>query len=133
MMLRNIRSAFLLAGIGVAVVLAWYAGLINAAWEQESVWTRGLILAILGWAAVCFVGSFRSRRWLHYGVDVCPVLGMLGAVVGVSVELDTVANSADIMHLVGGLSVVVHATIAGMLGALIVYMQKIAIERDVSA
>lgn len=128
--MKHVRSAFVLAAVGVGAVLLWYTDVLAYAWEQEGAWTRGLVVATLLWAAVCFVGSFRSRRWLQYGLEVCPTFGLLGTVVAVGLELGAITDDAGVMALIGKLAIAVHATAVGITTALIIYAQKIALERD---
>ena len=123
--MKHVRSAFVLAGIGVGAVLAWYTGVLEAVWRADTLWICTITVAA---AALAFLMSFFDRRWLHYGLDVCPSLGFLGTVVGFILMLSALGAGNDAWAMRSGLGIAVYTTAVGLVCALILYAQKIALE-----
>ena len=123
--MKHVRSAFVLAGVGVGAVLAWYTGVLEAVWRADALWICTITVAV---AALAFLMSFFDRRWLSYGLDVCPSLGFLGTVVGFILMLSALGASNDAWAMRAGLGIAVYTTAVGLVCALILYAQKIALE-----
>lgn len=125
--MKYVYSAFVLAGVGVGAVLGGYTGVLEEMWRQDTLWICSITVAI---AALAFFMSFFDRRWLEYGLDVCPALGFLGTVVGFILMLGALGADSDAWSMRAGLGVAVYTTAVGLVCSLILYAQKVALESD---
>lgn len=127
--MRHLRSAFLLAAVGAGLVLAWHQGLLAEVWANDTLWICSATVIV---AALCFAASFRWPVYAGYGIEICPALGFLGTVVGFIMMLDSLGSdiSADAWAMRGGLAIAIYTTAVGLVCALVLYGQRIALEHD---
>ena len=85
-MMKHVRSAFVLAGVGVGAVLAGYTGLIAEMWRHDNQWisTVTLVVAVVAYAASFFKVSIAAEA-----APYCMKLGLFGTVVGFIVQLSS--------------------------------------------
>ena len=132
-MKQHLKSAVLLAAVGVLGVLAWFTGVLDVMWSAQSTWTHAIILTIVVCCAWCVVAAMRDQRWVVRGLALCPALGLLGTALGVSLELQAIHTDADIVNAVSALGSAFAATVTGIGSAIVIYLQGIALGSEEGA
>lgn len=122
-----VYSAVLVGAVGVGAVLLMHNKVLNEVWQRDTLWICTMTLVI---AAFCFFLSFWDEKYISYGMNICPSLGFLGTVVGFILMIQALDQGADVWGMRTGLAIAVYTTAVGLVCALVLYTQKIALRLD---
>ena len=118
----------------VGVAFAWQLGLVQAIWRaDESYMTSAIAALFVVTVAVMMSASWGSieRRWRggdfgHWAERVLPMLGLLGTVIGISMQAESLASNG--MASLGALKTGFYATACGIGASAIISFMTYVLE-----
>lgn len=110
-------AALGLLGAGLTV------GLVQEAFNADA---SGLVWVVTAAAVLGTAAAYLGRSWLEWMCDqgVCPMLGLLGTVVGFTMALDGVVNASDVSKLSG-----IHTALSTTAVGMVAHLYLILLER----
>jgi hypothetical protein len=120
------QAASVIIGTVVASSIAFYYGVMQYVWANDAFY---LATAAFVFMLFSLAMSIVDRRWAVRGETVCPAIGLLGNVVGISYLIAASAGTGPdaawaVFH---GVAFTCQATAVGIVGLIVCYFQAEAL------
>lgn len=120
------QAAVNMLTILVVISMLTYFGVLPYVWAHDIFYTA---TTAFFYGIGCLLLSVYRPVWASRGLAICPAIGLLGTVIGLSYMLTAYSGQGDEgkLHLLQGMFTVMHTTGVGIAGYIACYFQREAL------